>query len=123
MTELRAEDDLDREPAPDRLCSEVYWILQFLSFVGFFIGYFWIASAFLSQHQGTDADHVSVDGGLAWDLGVVPVMIATGLTTVVLMLLAGKASGWLGVVGAFLLQGALALILTYVLIDSSGIGY
>ena len=116
---LRAEDDLDCEPAPNRFWAEVYWITQFFSLPGIVIGYFWIAGAYSSQRNGTDADHVNLVGGLAWDIGVAPVMIATGLMTTLLMFLGWKASGWAGAVGALLLQGVLALVLYIVLMSTS----
>lgn len=116
---LRAEDNLDRERPTNRFWSEVYWITQFFSLPGIVIGYFWIAGAYSSQRNGNNADHVNIVGGLAWDLGVVPVMIATGLMTTLLMFLGWKASGWAGVVGALLLQGVLALVLYIVLMATS----
>lgn len=116
---LRAEDDLDRERPTNRFWSEAYWITQFFSLPGIAIGYFWIAGAYSSQRNGTDADHVNLVGGLAWDLGVIPVMIATGLMTTLLMFLGWKASGLAGVVGAVLLQGVLALVLYIVLMSTS----
>lgn len=116
---LRAEDNLDREKPTDRFWAEVYWITQFFSLPGIVIGYFWIAGAYSSQRNGTDADHVNLVGGLAWDLGVVPVMIATGLMTTLLMFLGWKATGWPGIVGAIFLQGVLALVLYIVLMSTS----
>ena len=118
-SELHTEDDRDRERPVDRFWVEVYWITQVFSLAGFVIAYFWIAGAFSSQRNGTDADHVNLVGGLAWDIGVVPVMVATGLMTALLMFMGWKASGWAGTLGAIFLQGVLALVLYIVLMSSS----
>jgi len=55
--------------------------VQFLSAVGFIIGFGWIAMAFMSQHQGNNANYETVYGGLAGDPGIIPVIIATGFMT------------------------------------------
>lgn len=104
---LRAEDDLDRERPADRLWAEVYWISQFFSLAGFVIGYLWIVGAY-ADARGDSGDF---DPTAGWNLGVVPVMIATGLMTVSLVVLGAKASGWAGALGALVLQGVLALVL------------
>lgn len=100
----------------------VYWIVQILSGLGFVAGFGWIAMAFMSQHQGNDADHVSVVGGLGWEIGVVPVMIATGFMTLVLMLLGWKAFRAKGPFVALGLQVALALCLYVVLTATAQTG-
>lgn len=105
-------------PTPRRQKSvwpTVYWVVQILSGFGFIAGFGWIVMAFMSQHQGNDADHVSVIGGLAWEIGVVPVMVATGFMTLVLMLLGRQAFGTKGVFLALGLQAAFALCLYVVL--------
>lgn len=49
-------------------------------------------------------------------------MITTSVGTTVLILLALKATGWPGAIGAFLLQGVLALGLLFLLVVSNAIG-
>lgn len=106
VSSLRAEDDLDRERPTNRFWPEVYWIAQSFSLAGFIVSYFWIIGAFADQRGDANRDPT-----LAWDIGVAPVMIATGLMTALLIVLGWKASGWAGAVGALFLQGVLALVL------------
>lgn len=121
-TEAPAGTAAETTPFVDGEWVAVYAIVQCLSVVGFGIGYFWIAMAFSSQHNGTDADHVSFVGGLGWDLGVIPVAIATGIATVILMVLGWKAANWVGAIGALAVQGVLALTLSVILVETSAFG-
>lgn len=102
---LRAEDDFDRERPVDRFWVEVYWIAQFFSLAGFVLGYLWIVLAYADAR----GDMGGFDPTSAWNLGVVPVAMATGLMTALLVFLGAKAFGWAGAVGALVLQGVLAL--------------
>lgn len=102
----------------DDFWTEVYWIAQFLSLPGFALGYFWIAMAYSSQHNGTNADNVHVVGGLGWELGAVPVIAATGLMTLLLLFLGWKASKVAGSARALALQIVLSAVLYGLLIST-----
>lgn len=119
----RVEEEASGDAEPDDLWPTIFWFLQFLSTLGFFFGFWWITGAFLSQHQGNNADHVSVVGGSAWDIGVVPVIIAASCMTLVQMLTGLRTYGWPGLLGAFCLQSAMAAVLYLALQYTHGIGW